>query len=79
MYATDESAKYSKDFQKLLSVVNTPEKKNIGVLIHFEINKKNKVSPLFAQFKEQYKNDFSIDYKDHKCGDKLVVCRLVIE
>ena len=79
MYATDEKAKYNKDFNKLLAVIENKAQNNIGVLIHFEIFKKNKVFNIFKELQSQYKDQYAIDIKEFKNDTRLVACRLIIK
>ncbi len=77
MYATDERAKYSKDFYKLLSVVERSGN-NIGVLVHFEIFEKNNVLDIFKELASQYSDRYYIDIRNFTIGDRTIACRLVI-
>jgi len=79
MYATDEKAKYNKDFHKLLAVIENTVQNNIGVLIHFEIFEKNKVFTIFQELKSQYEDQYVIDIREFKNDLRVIACRLIIK
>lgn len=60
MYASDEEKKYDKDFEKLSKVIDESIN-NIGVLIHFDVYKKNEVKEIFKSIKG--KNEVNKNYK----------------
>jgi hypothetical protein len=78
MYASDEKAKYYKDFHKLSSIIN--KSSNItGVLIHFEIYERNVVIKIFKELKSLYSDCYKIEIKEFKNDNRTIACRLYIQ
>jgi len=78
MYASDEQAKYSKDFEKLKAIVNSTKAENIGILIHFEVFEKGKVSTIFEEFKNEPHTGFEIHFQEFNMDNRLIICRLIL-
>ncbi len=78
MYASDEEAKYSSDFEKLCVLLGYAPSA-LGVLIHFEVFERGKVFPLFQRFADEKSSQYDVDIQEIGDSANIHICRLFIE
>ncbi len=78
MYASGEAAKYSRDFDKLVYVVDKSPN-SIGVLIHFEIYGRNVVAPIFRDMRSKSSRSYDINIRSFPEGTSAIAHRLSVQ
>ena len=78
MYASDEEAKYSSNFEKLRVLVDN-DPRSLGVLVHFEVFQRKKVLPLLTKFEIQNRQQYAIDVRAIGQEDTIQISRLLIQ
>ena len=78
MYASDEKAKYYKDFLKLVAMIDESPI-SIGVLIHFEVYPRGVVRSIFEDIQSRYGERYDIDLLALQNAEQPLAHRLSIK
>lgn len=78
MYASDENAKYYKDFLKLVSVIDKSPT-SIGVLVHFEVYPRGVVRGIFEDIQSRYSEQYEIDLRPLPDAEQPLAYRLSVQ